>query len=250
MTRNRTTIIICAFSIVAFAVTGCAGKFGGRTDSADSKIYLHKVEEGETLEDIAEDYYGNRKRADVIRDFNDVDGDEMEPGTVLRVPVSAADMDRLKTREEARRPYNRGLILAEQGAFVDAVQKFQESLDIDPGFVDANYNLGVTYQKMKSYERALEQLRNVVRKRPQRARYHFALGNCYFHLERYDDAAGAFQAVVARDASHKKAQYSLAVSLEKLGRRKKAVAAWQRYLELDSRSAWAAEARKRLGRLK
>lgn len=243
-------VMICAAIPAAIALSGCAGRFGGGPASADDKVYLHKVEEGETLEDIAEDYYGTRKRARLIRDFNDVKDGDLAPGTVLRVPMNRSDVERLKTREQARGPYNQGLVLAEQGAFVDAVNRFQESLAIDPAFVDANYNLGVTYQKMKSYERALEQFQIVVRKRPARVAYHFALGNCYFHLERYADAAGSFKAVVARDDSHKKGQYSLAMSLEKLGERDKAIAAWQRYLQLDSRSAWAAEARKRLGRLK
>ena len=248
--RSGVVPVVVAFCLAAFALSGCGGLFGGRSTSPGDKIYMHKVEAGETGEDIAEDYYGTRRRVDLIRDFNDMDDKQPEPGTILRLPMNRSDMDRLKIREQARMPYNRGLVLAEQGAFVDAVNQFKESLGIDPGFVDADYNLGVTYQKMKAYERALEQFKKVTRKRPQRTRYHFALGNCYFHLDRYADAAGSFETVVELDTSHKKAQYSLAVSLEKLGDRKRAIAAWQRYLELDGRSAWADEARKRLSRLK
>ncbi len=248
--RSGVLPVAVAFCLAAFMLSGCGGPFGARSTSPGDKIYVHKVEEGETVEDIAEDYYGTRGRAKLIRDFNDMDHKQPEAGTVLRLPMNRSELDRLKTRERARVPYNRGLVLAEQGAFVDAVHQFKKSLSLDPGFVDADYNLGVTYQKMKSYQRALEQFEKVTRKRPQRTRYHFALGNCYFHLDRYADAAGSFEAVVEHDTSHKKAQYSLAVSFEKLGDRKRAIAAWQRYLELDCRGAWADEARKRLSRLK
>ena len=89
----------------------------------------------------------------------------------------------------------------------------------------------------------------VVRGRPAEPEYHFALGNSYFYLERYDDAADAFEDVVKRDRYHAKAQYSLAVCYEKMGQKDKARRAWQRYLEIDKNSVWAAEARKRLSNL-
>ena len=52
------------------------------------------------------------------------------------------------------------------------------------------------------------------------------------------------------DPSHTKALYSLAVCYEKQGEKDNARRTWERYLELDSTSAWAIEARKRLNELK
>jgi tetratricopeptide (TPR) repeat protein len=226
-------------------LAGCAKK----AREPAEKVYLHRVETGETLADIAGEYYDDPGMASIIGEFNDVDDVDLKDGMVLRVPLTNEDVERLDMKERAREPYNRGLELAEQGAYVEAVQEFKNSLAIDPGFVDAVYNLGVTYQKIEQYERAADQFEDAVKLRPQEPEYQFALGTCRFYLNRFDDAASDFEKVMALDPTHTKALYSLAVCYEKLGEREKAVDAWRRYLELDSKSAWATEARKRLKEL-
>ena len=227
------------------ALLGCSRQ----AKSPGEKVYLHKVADGETLSEIAEDYYGSPSRATLIGEFNAVEDADLVDGMVLRVPMSGEDIERLRTRERARVPYNRGLELAEKGAYVDAVQEFTDALSIDAEFVDAVYNLGVTLQKIKSYEKAAENLEKAVRLRPENTEYRFALGNCLFHLERYDEAAVSFEKVMELDPAHVKALYSLAVCYEKRGQTEEAKQAWKRYLELDSKSAWAIEARKRLEEL-
>ncbi|MEJ2719799.1 MAG: tetratricopeptide repeat protein [bacterium] len=210
---------------------------------------MHRVVSGETLTDIAREYYDDPAMADVIGEFNDVTDEDLKTGMVLRVPLTNADIERLDKKEKAREPYNRGLELAEQGSYVDAIQKFKEALEIEPSFIDAIYNLGVTYQKTDQYERAKDQFEDAVRLRPEDPEYRFALGTCEYHLGLFGDAARDFEKVMALDPSHAKALYSLAVCYEKLGDRVKAIEAWRRYLELDSTSPWAVEARKRLEEL-
>jgi len=225
---------------------GCGGQRGV---GPEDRIYSHSVKPGETLAEIADEYYGDPSRARSLMSFNELSEEVPTPGTVIRIPMSTEDVAHLRVRERAREPYNRGLVLAENGSYLDAIQQFQTSLSIDPQFIDARYNLGVTFQKLKSYEKALGEFKTVVRKRPDVPEYHFALGNSYFYLGRYDDAADAFEDVVERDPYYRKAQYSLAVCYEKMGEKTKAKRAWQRYLEIDTGSAWATEARKRLSAL-
>jgi tetratricopeptide (TPR) repeat protein len=233
--------------VVAGLAWSCSS--GRRGAGDEDRVYSHTVKTGETLGEIADDYYGDPDRARGLVEFNELETEAVPAGTVIRVPMDEKDMAHLRTREKAREPYNRGLAMVQNGAYLDAVQQFQESLEIDEGFVDARYNLGVTLQKMKSFDKALDQFQKVVRARPEEPAYHFALGNAYFHVERYDAAAACFEDVMRRESGHLKAQYSLAVCYEKLGRNDKAKRAWQRYLELDDDSAWATEARKRLGNL-
>ena len=232
--------------LVVLPFFGCGGP---RSTQSGEKVYLHQVEQGETLGDIADDYYGDATRAKRISDFNSIDEDDVNAGAVLRIPMSDKDVERLKTRELARAPYNEGLKLAERGSYVDAIQRFRESLEIDANFVDAHYNLGVTFQKIKKYEKALAEFQDVVRLRPDKAEYHFALGTAYFYLDRYSESAAAFEDVMERDRTHSKALYSLAMSYEKLDEPQKAKKAWERYLELDGTSVWATEARKHLKNL-
>lgn len=214
------------------------------------RVYLHRVDSGETLSEVAEDYYGDPERAGEIAKFNAVSADTLPRGTVLRVPMTTEDIEKLKTREKARAAYNEGLELVEKASYLDAVGKFQEALEVDPTFVDAVYNLGVTLQTMKSYEKARVQLERAVKLRPKNAEYRFALGTSLYHLGDFSSACREFELVMETDPGNAKALYSLAVCYEKMGENEKAIAAWERYLEVDSTSAWAAEARKRLEALK
>ena len=240
------TLRILLLIPVLLTLWSCGGR---RSAGPEDRVYSHTVKPGETLSEIADDYYGDPSRARSLMAFNEISSEVLAPGTVIRVPMSGGDIANLRTREKAREPYNRGLVLAENGSYLDAVQQFQASLMIDPGFVDARYNLGVTFQKLKSYEKALDQFNKVIRQRPDMPEYYFAAGNSYFYLKRYDDAARAFENVMRRERNHTKAQYSLAVCYEKVGQNEKARQAWQRYLEIDGNSVWAAEARKRLNNL-
>jgi tetratricopeptide (TPR) repeat protein len=236
----------CVAVLLALALlAGCAKQ----TREPAEKVYLHRVEPGETLADIAGEFYDNPTMANIIGEFNDVNDEDLKDGMVLRVPLTNEDVERLDLKERAREPYNIGLELAEQGAYVDAVQEFNKSLAIDPTFVDAVYNLGVTYQKIEQYDRAREQFEDAVRLRPEEPEYRFALGTCRFYLDRFGDAASDFEKVMVLDPSHTKALYSLAVCYEKQEEKGKAIEAWRRYLELDSKSAWATEARKHLKEL-
>lgn len=239
---------IMRIALVIGAAVLCATGCVKRGTTGDT-VFLHEVQEGETLEMIAEVYYGDPSMSSVLASYNEVNEERVRPGTVLRVPMSDDDVEKRRTREKALVPYNLGLELVGRSSYVDAVSQFRKALEIDSGFADAHYNLGVAYQKMKAYERARDELRTACRLRPSDARYFFALGNANFHLQRYNDAADAFEAVLERDSVNKKALYSLAIAYEKLERYSDARDAWKRYLEVDKRSTWAAEARKHLERL-
>ena len=232
------------------AVLAFSGCVGAKKDTVSTdNVYVHTIEAGESLEDIADQYYGDTSRAEIIASFNSITADELRPGKTLRIPMSDEDVEQRRTREKALGPYNEGLANAEQGSYLDAVNRFNEALAIDPSFADAHYNLGVTLQKLESYEKATEEFDQACRLRPADTRYRFALGNAYFHREQYKDAVKMFGLVLERDPGFAEAQYSLAVCYEKLGETEKAKRAWQRYLELDGKGVWAAEARKHLRNL-
>jgi len=245
--RTRRALAAGWILVIAAAMLGGCAK---QARHPAEKVYLHRMVDGESLADVAEDYYGDPERAQSIEEFNGIAGEPVKPGMVVRVPMTATDVERLMTREKAKIPYDKGLALAQKASYVDAVQSFQEAIAIDPEFADAVYNLGVTLGMLKSYERAREPLERAAEMRPKNADYVFAFGNCLFHLGDYAKAIGAFEKVMALDPSNTKALYSLAVSYEKQGRKDDARSAWERYLALDSTSAWAAEARKRLEALK
>jgi tetratricopeptide (TPR) repeat protein len=228
-------------------VSSCSPR--ARKPVEGERVLRHEVGRGESLESIADDYYGDSRRGNEIRKFNKLDSGEIEPGHVLRIYMAPDDMEALELRKRARVPYNNGLELASRGSYLDAVNQFREAIEMDPQFTEAVYNLGVTFQKLNAHEKAIEQFESAAELKPGNANYYFAAGNSYYHLQRYHEAELAFERALDRDSGHLKAQYALASCLEKSGKTRKAVRAWHRYLEMDENSEWAQRARERLAEL-
>jgi len=229
---------------IATVTAGCS-QYGRKPEVT----LTHTVKQGETAESIAGDYYGNLRRGRSILKFNHLDKDEVKPGTKLRLPMTAKEMAALDTREKARVPYNEGLNLVTKGSYLDATVRFRDAIRLDENFADAHYNLGVAYQRMKAYDRALDELETAIDLDARDPRYHNALGTVRFRQEDYKRAVRAFESALKLDPRHLKAQFSLAATFEKLGRTKDARAAWERYLELDGNSEWATRARENLEKL-
>lgn len=239
-------VLIASFAALA-ALSGCSSRT--RKPVEGEKVLTHVVADGETLEQIADDYYGDPDRADDIQKFNLMRTERIKTGDVVRVYMAPDDMEALGRRKRARIPYNEGLEHVKRGLYLDATIKFRDAVELDPDFAEARYNLGVTYQKLDAHDKAIDQIEHAVKLRRKNPDYYYALGNSYFHLDEYDRAAAAFQKALDLDALHLKAQYSLAVSLENDGKPKRAAREWRRYLELDGDSEWAERARAHLAEL-
>jgi tetratricopeptide (TPR) repeat protein len=239
-------IALIALTIILLAA-GCARRVALPT--REDRVVMHQVVDGETLEMIADDYYGDPSRALELRRINSLDAGELEPGTIVQIVLNERELDLFNVRKQARLPYNRGLELTAKGSYLEAIGHFQDAIAVDPDFAEARHNLGVTYQKMKAYDKALSQFNEALRLRPEHPVYHFGAGTCHFYLEHFSEAARAFERVIAADPNHLKARYSLAVAYEKLDRPDQARSEWERYLRLDGTSEWAQEARKRLEKL-
>ncbi|NIR25871.1 MAG: tetratricopeptide repeat protein, partial [Gammaproteobacteria bacterium] len=55
--------------------------------------------------------------------------------------------------------FNRGILLARMGKYVDAARDYETFLDSFPNHFEASYNLGVAYIKLERYERAVDVLK-------------------------------------------------------------------------------------------
>jgi len=240
MKRNLANL--CLLGVLV--LVACAPRI--RRPVAGEKVVVHTVAPGESIEDIATDYYGEPGRAREIARFNGIHSDEAPPGSVLRIPLTPDEMAALSRREQARVPYNEGLALISRGSWLDATRRFRRATQMDPRFSEAYYNLGVAYARMKSYRAAARELGVAVKLRPRRADFANALGTAFFHLEKWHDAIRAFRKALDANPHHLKAQFSLAAAYEKDGQIKNARRAWRRYLELDDTSEWAKRARHKL----
>jgi tetratricopeptide (TPR) repeat protein len=210
----------------------------------------HLVLEGETLQSIADKYYGDETLGNALGEYNDLDPLEpLEAGRSLLVPYDASILVKITRTNEGYVAYNRGTMLARTGQYPEALPYLEKAVAADPGNADAWHNLAVTYQKLGRNEDALGILNRLTRTYRSEKTYHYSRGSVLRALAKKSDALKSFKQAVELDPEYREAQFALAVTLEDLGKTKQARQAWQRYLEIDEDSVWSEEARVHLKNL-
>lgn len=230
-------------------LAGCAGRqlAPPRTDTtaSDAHIIEHKVQPGETLERIADNYYGDPGRAAQIAGENGLSApDAVAEGSVLALSFGPDQWEDARRRATALEAYNRGVDLLGQERLAEAEKQFRVALDTAPDLAAARYNLALVLMRRGKSDRALELLEALTLERPRDVDFLFARGSALFQLTRFDEAVEQFDRILLLDPGNLRAGFGRARSLQAAGRDREAMAAWQRYLELDSSSSWAEAARR------
>ncbi len=213
--------------------------------------YTHVISKGETLESIAEHYYGDASLGKALGQYNGMDPlKPLEPGTTLLVPFDRKELENIKASQDASIVYNRGTVLARTGQYEQALNYLEQAVEMDPTLVDAWYNLALVYHHLERPEKALPILRNLCQNYPREKTFHYSLGATWRQMDQNEEALKEFKLALEIDPQYREAQYALALTLEALGKGRKAIKAWERYLEMDADSVWADEARMHLERLR
>jgi tetratricopeptide (TPR) repeat protein len=209
--------------------------------------YTHMVSRGETIEEIAEEYYGDVRLAKALGEYNGVDPFVgLQPGTTLLVPYDTNELEKIARTHEANILYNKGTVLAQTAQYEDARPYLERAVDADPSNSDAWYNLAVTYTNLGKLEQAQGILEKLLETYPSEETYHYSLGVALKKNGKKDEALREFERARELNPAYAEAQYAIALTLEQLGKKRAAVREWERYLELDGDSVWAEEARTHL----
>jgi tetratricopeptide (TPR) repeat protein len=117
-----------------------------------------------------------------------------------------------------------------------------------------SHQMGRFYLLQKDFKRAIDYLELAEKEvgARERAEIHNDLGVAYLEgggESRLQRAAREFRHAVEADPSFAPAVFNLAVFYERTGAVPEAASQWKRYIQLDSNSAWSAEARTRLQNL-
>jgi len=216
----------------------------------DQRVIEHVVGSGESLARIADNYYGDPGRfREIARDNGIADPDRIVPGSVLRLHFSVDQWANAQQRAAALKPYNKGVDLLANERVGEAEKQFKLALATAPDLCAAKYNLAVVYLKRGRNDRALALLEQLTTDRPEDPDFLFARGNALFQSARFDEATVQFAASLAHRPGFKRAAFGLARSYQEGGHARRAIAAWQEYLQLDDSSSWAAIARRNLRKL-
>lgn len=241
-------VALAAALALTFCVSGCFGP-PARTgsDVRTVRIVSHEMAIGETLESIADDFYGDSGAAGYLREVNGIpESGTPDPGSVLDVPVGGEDIERYERRTEAKLHYNRGTMFADRGELGKAAEEFRAALRIDPGFADAGYNLGVVLLRSGETARAVSILRQTVAVRPEDPALLYALGAVLVDAGEKEEALSVFENVVSLAPFHEDARFSRAIVLLELGRNDEAIFHLDAYVRDFPGGKWTDRARAKL----
>jgi len=141
-------------------------------------------------------------------------------------------------------------------SLIAAAGEIQKRAEVDPT-PENLHAWGVALLALGRYDGSVDTLEDAVLQRPEVARYRNDLGVARLArataLDRPDDLPKALEDVeraLERDAALREAWFNKALLLERLRLQSQAIAAWERYLQLDPDSAWSTEAREHLKQLR
>lgn len=121
------------------------------------------------------------------------------------------------------------------------------------------HKLGVFYLTQQNYKDAIENLEKAVKLDDKNAKFHNDLGSAYFESAKQskDDkllnlsrANESFAAALKLNGDSLEALFNRSLVLQEMGLRNQAAESWNLYLQKDSASKWADEARKNLEKIK
>ena len=105
---------------------------------------------------------------------------------------------------------NLGLAYDKIGMFEKAIQELHEALRLDPGYIEVHNNLGVTYYKMGLTDEAEKELKEAIRLNPKYLEAHCNLGNIYTCAGKLEEALFELNEAIRINPQHAPAHNSLA----------------------------------------
>jgi tetratricopeptide (TPR) repeat protein len=155
-----------------------------------------------------------------------VDGDSVHAYTVYglvymegfqknknRLDLSRLLLDEAKKRNEKFAPLQNayGLLYMHRNALSEALQHFQAAVDLDPKFVEARMNVGLTTLGFRKYDVAKEQFGKVIDLAPKNYDAYIGLGAALRGLKDFEGAEQRYNEAVKLDSRRGEAYYNLAV---------------------------------------
>ena len=93
----------------------------------------------------------------------------------------------------------RGLHLASEKRYGEAIAAYQDAIAVDPARSDAHYNLGLAHLKLEQPDKAIGPFQRALSLDPRSVDAHINLGNAFAFLGRHRDAETAYEAALRLD---------------------------------------------------
>ncbi len=161
--------------------------------------------------------------------------------SVILVLAVLTHMDpyNMSSRGLAQAYYGRGVDFALRKDHLSAVEQFQLALRENPGYADAQYNLGLSLLSIGKVAEAEKAFRKTITLTPRTADAHLQLGMCLLHQGRSDEALDALERAVVLEPGNAMAHNLLGVIMGQKGQLERGIKELKQAIALDPSSALA-----------
>lgn len=128
--------------------------------------------------------------------------------------------------------YNIGNAFFELGQYDKAIQYYENALRVDPSMVKADYNLAVTYVRMKRSADAVTILKRLMTGDPKNTTLMAALGWAYHELGKDTEALQQYDVILTLSPADQNALYNSGIILWKTGKKPEALERFRKVLAI------------------
>ncbi len=196
------------------------GESGNGDTGQEKKFIIHALMPGESLSKLAQKYYGDYKRFDIIAEYNDMeDATRVKIGQEIKIPVIEglpfyADKPETAAAAPVAAPAPLSQVVADDSVQEPGEQETMEpntagtdTVDTSLSQVDSYRDLGISLYNEKKYQDAIFELQKVVAadSEDEQARQYLALaylrqGEILLGQKNFSDAKKQFETALQYDA--------------------------------------------------
>jgi tetratricopeptide (TPR) repeat protein len=128
--------------------------------------------------------------------------------------------------------YNLGILLAEQGKTYEAIDHYNEALQVKTDYVNIYINLGVALAKQERLEEAIGHYHQALQIMPDHPNVHNNLGNALARQGKVEEAASHYLEALRIEPNHAEAHYNLGLVLAEQGKVEQAISHYSEVLRI------------------
>jgi tetratricopeptide (TPR) repeat protein len=129
---------------------------------------------------------------------------------------------------------NLGALLAHQGKLTEAIEQYEQALQIKPDFIEAYNNLGNTLADQGKVPEATQSYKRALELNPSYAEAYYNLGNVLAHQGKLSEAIQHYELAVQLKPDYAEACYNMGVALQDEGKVAEAGQQFEHAIQLNS----------------